>query len=408
MYNEKAVGTVVEMMEGKNEIVLVDASLQSAIGLAERCELAKRGFIVKHNGKIPSQVLRKDIISSSSFSPSPAPKREKRTLSYIMPRFSDEVLALLGCGKDWQNCRSINIRLAGPHGTGKSEFVYEIAKLAGFGKVYRINGHQEKSSIDFLGDKTVEVDKTTSQSIVGYQKGVLELAMTHGLKKDEKGYAVLEDGKVVVEGSPALLFLDEYASLSEHIGMLLNRILEVPLAGRSRGIDLDVDGGRQVLSHPGFAIILAGNTLGKGCENSKTSGYTGQDNQLDDSTLDRIAVTYHFGYNLEAERMYLEDAIEEDSQVTQFVKFINDIRKSRIDETVMTLLSTRMIVSVCDNIKAFGRAKFPNHIPLAIYRTIFSGLREVEKDAWAEKIQVYFNYDVRNIDKKDKSMFFVY
>ena len=295
--------------------------------------------------------------------------------------------------------------------THNTEFVDVLAKECGFAKVCRINGHSEKSSADFLGEKTVVIDKSVNppQSVVTYQKGVLELALTQGLKKDVNGNAEFDaDGKVIVEGAPALLFIDEYAALSEHIGMLLNRVMEIPVTGSSRGIDLDLDGGRSVKGHPGFAIILAGNVLGKGCESAKTSGYTGQDNQMDDSTLDRVGATFEFGYNLDAERMYLEDALDtDDVVVARFIKFIEDVRKSKIDETVLTLLSTRGIVSICDLIKAYNSSKMKNVVVTAIYRSIYSGLREVERDAWAEKIRTYFDYDVRNLVKKDNTMFFV-
>lgn len=409
VFDEGVVKQIEDLLNGKNEVYLTDAGLQAKISLPERSELARRGYVIKHDSKsrLPNYIYRKESMEAGAGTAKAVVKKERRKVEYIMPLFSDEIKGLFGCAKD-NTLRSVNLRFVGPHGSGKTEYIYKIYEDAGFSRIYQINGHADMDSSAFLGEKTVVVDKVTSQNYIKYQKGILELAMIEGLELDENGDAKYDaDGKPVVTGKPAVLFIDEYAAIPEHISIVLNRVMEIPMAGMGRRIEISGDMARRVVSHPGFCLVLSGNNCGKGCESSKTSGYTAQDIQQDDSTLDRISATYEFGYSLDAERMYIEDAIEDDVQVTQFIKFVDDIRKERISENVMTLLSTRAIVNICQLVKSFKSVGMKNALVTAIYRSVFSGLREVERDAWAEKLNAYFAYDVRQLGRKDKNVFYL-
>lgn len=401
--------TIEKIREMLKDVDAVDipAELGKLISLTDRVELAKEGIIIRHDSKqTPCHVYRRD---GKSVKKATEPVREKRkSMEYIKPSFYDEVRALCSCGTDWTKNRSVNIRFVGPKGSGKTELVGIMAKDFGFEKVFQINGHADMDSTYFVGEKTVVVDEKSGQNYIKYQKGILELAMTEGLKKDENGDAILDaDGNVEVSGKPAVLFIDEYAAIPQHISIVLNRALEIPMTGKSRMIELATDGGRKVKSHPGFIIVLSGNVMGKGCESAKTSGYTAQDIQQDDSTLDRISATYYFGYNLEAERMYIEDAIDNQYLAEQFIKFVDAIRKNFIEEKVMTLMSTRVIVNICTLFKAYNNNGLSNALELAIFRSIYTGLRDVEKNAWAEVIRATFGFDVRNNEKKSGGMFYI-
>ena len=410
VFNEGVVKQIEDLLNGKNEVYLTDPTLQAKIGLPERSELARKGYVIKHDSKsrLPNYIYRKESMSAGAGTAKAVVKKERRKVEYIMPLFTDEIKGLFACAKDWAVNRSVNLRFVGPHVSGKTIFANLIAPESGFSRVYQINGHADMDSSSFLGEKTVVVDKATSQNYIKYQKGILELAMIEGLELDENGDAKYDaDGMPKVIGKPAMLFIDEYAAIPEHISIVLNRVMEIPPAGNGRRIEISGDMARRVVSHPGFCLVLSGNTYGKGCESGKTSGYTAQDIQQDDSTLDRISATYEFGYSLDAERMYIEDAIDDDVQVTQFIKFVEDIRKERISENVMTLLSTRAIVNICQLAKSFKSVGMKNAMVTAIYRSVFSGLREVERDAWAEKLNIYFAYDVRQLGRKDKNVFYL-
>ena len=409
-FNEEVVNQVEESLKTSKEYIF-EAELIPKIGLTERVELAQRGIIINHDSKQkPFKAYRRDGVTGVTGSAPGLKKvaKVKREIQYVQPEFTNEIKAMLSCSTDWNVNRSVNIRFVGPHGSGKTELAGILQSECGFAKIFQINGHADMDSSYFIGEKTVVVDEKSGQNFIKYQKGILELAMTEGLLKDENGDVILDkDGKVQTNGAPAILFVDEYAAIPEHISIVLNRVMEIPREGQSRRIELATDKARKVYSHPGFVIILSGNTMGKGCETAKTSGYTAQDIQQDDSLLDRISATFFFGYSLEAERIYMEDVLDDEYQVGQFMKFVETIRKCFIEEKVMTLLSTRAIVNICALSKAYKTNKVLKPLETAIYRSVFSGLREVEKNAWAEILIEKFGYDIRTVNKKNANTFYV-
>ena len=347
-------------------------------------------------------------------------KRKSKDLpehKYILPSFTDEVLALLRCAKD-TNFKSKNIALTGPKGTGKTEFVYEIAKMAGFSKVFQVNGREDMDSSDFFGDKTVVIDKESKQNKIIFNKGPLYQAFIEGTELDENGDQILydadgkrtydESGIPKVVGAPAIFFLDEFAAVLP--GVLLsvfNRTLEIPrVAGKSRTIEITADGGRVVKSHPGFVVFFAGNTVGKGTESESQMGYTAQNNLMDDSTLDRISATYKFGYNLKAEHSIMLSKLHDEYMVYKLEDFRDEIRKMWREGKVETLLSTRAIVSICDQALSFEEIKRGKGIPLAIFRSVFTGLRDREKSGWNEVIRYKFGVDVLNEFQEDNNVWY--
>lgn len=341
------------------------------------------------------------------------PLQKEKGHEYIMPDFTDEVMALLRCSVE-RNVKSANILLEGSAGTGKSEFVHEIAKRAGFAKCIQVNGREDMDSSDFLGDKTVVIDPVSKQNQIVFNKGPLYKAFIEGTELDEDGNQILYNdkgervydwtGNPKVVGRPALFFLDEFATVLPSVFLaVFNRAMEIPRnGGESRSIEITADGGRVVKSHPGFAMFLAGNTVGKGTENESQMGYTAQNNQMDDSTLDRITATYHFGYNLEAENKIIISKLKDDMMAEKLKKFRDEIRKQWREGKVETLLSTRAIVGICDLAMMFSKIK-KNYLPLAIYRSVFSGLRDREKAGWNETIRYNFDCNVLNEFQPQKS-----
>lgn len=325
---------------------------------------------------------------------------------YLMPEFSDEVIALLRCSVQ-RSAKSVNILLEGARGTGKSEFAHEIAKRAGFAKCIQVNGREDMDSSDFLGDKTVVIDPVSKQNKIVFNKGPLYKAFIEGTECDEEGNQILYNdkgervydwtGNPKVIGKPALFFLDEFAAVLPSVFLaVFNRAMEIPRnGGECRSIEISADGGRVVKSHPGFAMFLAGNTVGKGTESESQMGYTAQNNLMDDSTLDRITATYHFGYNIEAEDNIIISKLKDDFMADKLMNFRNEIRKQWKEGKVETLLSTRAIVSICDLAALFKGVK-KDYVPLAIYRSVFSGLRDREKSGWNEVIRYQFDCNVQN------------
>lgn len=344
-------------------------------------------------------------------------KKKEEVLGHVyqMPEFSDEVDALLQMALNGESC---NLCLSGPAGSGKSEFVREICKRNGYGKVFQVNGRDDMDSSDFFGEKTVVVDPISKQNYIEFKKGPLYQAFIEGTELDENGDQILydesgnrvydESGNPKVVGKPAVFFLDEFAALIPSVFLsVFNRAMEIPrVQGASRVIEISADGGKIVKSHPAFAMFLAGNTVGKGTESDSQMGYTAQNNQMDDSTLNRITAFYQFGYNLDAEREIVITKLNDDRDVNKISRFAHEIRKQWQNGNVETLLSTRAIVQFCNLAHTFRKTK-KDYLPLAIYRSVFSGLREREKAAWNETIRMIFGTDViANYGKKTQNMFY--
>lgn len=344
------------------------------------------------------------------------PKNENKNdgHEYLAPHFSNEVEAL--CKKAIEG-QSFNILLVGPAGSGKSEFIREVALKYGFGRVFQVNGRDDIDSSDFLGDKTVLVDKETKQNFISFEKGPLYQAFIEGTEVDEKGNQILYDdsgcivnngsGKPKVVGKPAIFFLDEFAALQSGVFLsVFNRPMEIPKKkGESRSMEISGDGGRVVKSHPGFALFLAGNTAGKGTESESQMGFTAQNNQMDDSTLSRITGVYKFGYNLQAEEKIILNKLNDDFEAERLLKFRDAIRKQWKEGNVETLLSTRSIVQICELARTF-REFSSDYVTNAIYRSLFCMLREREIHAWNETVRMIFGTDLLQKESSTKGEYF--
>lgn len=284
------------------------------------------------------------------------------------------------------------------HNCGKTEFVREIASRCGFEKVFQVNGREDMGTGDFLGEQSVEVDKTTSQSKIVFRKGPLYLSFIQGTQLDENGNQVLDkDGNPIVTGKPGLFFLDEFAALMPSVFLsVFNRVMEIPPnPGLSRSLEISIEGGKIVKSHPGFAMILSGNTLGKGTESDSMMGYTAQNNIMDDSTLNRITAIYDFKYNEEAERAIVIDSFQDEALSDSFLEFVRLNRNMFEEGKVSTLISTRTIVNLMEVytrlIEIYEEEKA---LQTAFKRSIINGLRESEVSGWKESFRRFFNIEL--------------
>lgn len=316
--------------------------------------------------------------------------------SYHLPAFTKEVLCLLKCGSDWSHHRSVNLLFTGPHGTGKTEFTSEVASRCGFSQVFHVNGREDMCSGDFLGENTVQIDLKTLQNRIVFRKGPLYRAFVEGTQLDAEGNQVLDaNGEPIVIGKPGLFFLDEFAAVLPGVFLsIFNRAMEIPRKpGIGRSIEISMDGGRVVKSHPGFAMVFSGNTVGKGTESESSMGYTAQNNIMDDSTLNRITALYQFDFNKDAEMEIVASAFQDERATMDFLTFVETSRELFYNSRISTLLSTRSIVNIMD---VYTRllAIYPHQAALktALERSLFTGLRDFEKQAWKElaraKIQV--------------------
>lgn len=415
---KEMIDKIVSLVEASGGTLQIDLSnpahkeINDAMNVELRSELAtKYQCLVRHEKGTKNIEYIRRVDASGASAPSSASKSSAKSApakkpvvkpvlgsashDYIMPSFADEIRAFFKCAEDPEKFKACNIRVVGPHGSGKSVFFRKIADEM-FGNYYQVNGYADLDPAVLLGERTIKIDKVTQQSFLAHKKGMLELAMTEGLKKDADGNVELDkNGNVQIIGKPALMFIDEYAAIPETVNIALNRVLEIPdEPGKPRVLEVASDGGRRVLSHPGFCVALSGNTIGKGLASEVEQMYTAQDIQQDSSTLSRITATFQFGYNLKAEKQILMKKLGDDLMVSKFIQFRDAIRKQFQQRNVESLFSTRDIVQIADAVRTYKISGIDNPEARALYRCMFTSLMETEKMAWNETINTCFGVDV--------------
>jgi len=242
-------------------------------------------------------------------------------------------------------------------------------------KVFQINCRGDMGSEVFFGEKTVAVDPETKSNIIIYQKGVVEQAMVEGL--DAQGNEV---------GEPAILFIDEAASMPAHVAIGINRLLESDDARRTMVIA--EDGGRVVRSHSKFRILLAANTVGRGANSAEDAMYSAQMDALDISLLNRVAVVFRMGYDREIEKHILLEKVGDDKVVSQILRFRDAIRGFIKQGKLSSPFSTKRIVDIANMYRVFG------DIGKAIYYTAFEQLLPEEKAVYNEQAVILLGKDL--------------
>ena len=335
-------------------------------------------------------------------------KEAPMTHKYIMPSFSNEVECLIdrALARDGM----ANILLSGPMGTGKTEFVYELARRKQI-RVYQVNGSEGLTSQDFFGAMSVGIDPKSQQNFTYFEKGPLYRAFIEGTKLDEEGHQVLDEkGEPIVIGNPAFFFLDEFAAMLPEVFLgVFNRALEIPRThGKGRSIEISLDNGRIVKSHPGLVIFLAGNTVGAGNSGRYQMGYTAQGNKMDESTRNRITGVYQFGYSKKAEESIALGLLNDDRQVANLLKFRDEMRTHFRNDEVETIVSTRSIVSVCELANTFRSRGLRQWMEKALKGAIYSGLPEQDKTLFNEKIRTIWGVDADFMSQETSNMEYDY
>ena len=312
---------------------------------------------------------------------------------YRMPDFAGQVRNLVRQSIDGDGM--VNLLLQGCAGTGKTEFVYEIAREFGL-KVFQVNGSEGLNMDDFFGTMAVGIDEKTQQNYTYFDKGPLYRAFIEGTKVDENGDQVLdENGDPIVVGKPAVFFLDEFAAMLPEVFLgVFNRAMEIPRqSGKGRSIEVSRDNGRVVKSHPGMVMFLAGNTVGTGNGGRFQMGYTAQGNKMDESTRNRVTGFYKFGYNREAEKSVAVSILNDDYETERLMRFRDHARDMFRNEKVETLFTTRSIVATCEVARNFRRNGESDWMANALCVAVLNGLPETDKPAFNEQIRLIWGVD---------------
>ena len=154
----------------------------------------------------------------------------------------------------------LNCWLAGERGTGKTEFVTQLAARLGR-KLYRINFDEAIERLDFIGGNIVE------EGSVVWKAGVLAQAMQHA------GALILLD-EISFARAQSIAVLQSICEPSVHRGVMINET------------------GQRIPVHPSVAFFCADNTNGYG---DATGNFTGTRDQ-NSAFIDRFSYTFEFNY----------------------------------------------------------------------------------------------------------------
>ena len=366
-------------------------------------QLDKEGIIVKDNFDGSMTFTRKNIVANNKVNGH----------KYEMPSFADEVRGLLKQAIDGKH--SCNILLTGAMGTGKTEFVYEMAKEMGFARVYQVNGSEGLTAFDFFGTMAVDVDPITKQNFTRFDKGALYNAFIEGTEVDSNGNQILYNadgtintdgkGQPKVIGKPAIFFLDEFAAMLPEVFLgVFNRAMEIPREnGASRSIEITGDNGRVVKSHPGMVMFFSGNTVGTGNNGKYQMSYTAQSNRMDESTLNRISSSFKFGYNRKAEYNIALGLLNDDLEVAKLLNLRDKMRSMFKNEQIERVFSTRTLVQICNTAKAYREMGVKDWITKSIKTSVYEMLPENDKHAWNETVRAIWNVDYMQNEMNEKA-----
>ncbi len=301
--------------------------------------------------------------------PAARPKPKQHQHSYMVPKMAQDIMnALL-------DEASLVIWFKGPTGTGKTVLTHYLAEALGY-ELFQLNGHSGISPESFFGEKVVEIDPVSGQNHTPFKPGTVVKAMQCGLDAD---------GNEV--GKPGLLFIDEAGALPSHVAIALNRMLESDDPRRT--ITLEMDGGRVIRSHSKFRIILAANTAGRGATDLAEAAYTAQMDALDQSLLNRICMTFKFGYSRSVEEHILKEKLGgEDKVVAKLLKFRDNIRDNIRANRLSTPFSTRTLVNIANAWRIY------RSLPKAIYYAVFEQLLPEERAVYNEVGMAQFGEDI--------------
>ncbi len=253
------------------------------------------------------------------------------------------------------------VLIQGPHGTGKSSHIEQIAARLNWPCV-RINLDSHISRIDLLGKDAIVL--RDNMQVTEFREGMLPWAYQH----------------------PVALVFDEYDAGRPDVMFVIQRVLEAE--GRLTILDQN----RVLHPHPSFRLFATANTIGLG---DLTGLYHGTQ-QLNQAQLDRWTVTQRFDYLDEADEICMvrgkADWMAKDGDLPLMVRMAGLTRNGFRSGDVSTVMSLRTVLAWAENIRLFGDVDYA-------FRTAFlNRCDETERGIFCEYYQRCFGRDLKDSD----------
>jgi len=207
-----------------------------------------------------------------------------------------------------------NTLIVGPTGCGKSSLVEELASIVR-APTRRMNLHGDVRAAHFVGEKIVDVDPATGQSVVTWRDGLFTQAWRRG------HWIILDE---LDFGPPPIL-----------------SVLQAALENGGRLV-LAENGGEVIPKHPRSRVIATANTLGRGDE----SGLYAGTNILNDAFLDRFGTVIEADYpDAETEKKIIVAKSGVDPAAAEMmVKVAAKVREEVKQDRAFCTLSTRRLI----------------------------------------------------------------
>lgn len=249
------------------------------------------------------------------------------------------------------------VLLQGPHGTGKSSHIEQVAARLNWPCV-RINLDSHISRIDLLGKDAIVL--RDGKQVTEFREGMLPWAYQR----------------------PIALVFDEYDAGRPDVMFVIQRVLE------NDGRLTILDQNRVLDPHPAFRLFATANTIGLG---DMTGLYHGTQ-QLNQAQLDRWNVTYRLTYmDAEEEAQMIAGKapwITDAGTLAQMVQLAGLTRQGFKAGDVSTVMSPRTVLAWAENVQQFEDLDF------AFETSFLNRCDEGERGIFMEYYQRCFGRDL--------------
>lgn len=272
-----------------------------------------------------TQVSVRDVFGIETDAKVPAFSQTTEHVPSIDPNYRFDPLATKAILAGFSGDR--RVLLQGPHGTGKSSHIEQVAARLNWPCV-RINLDSHISRIDLLGKDAIVLKD--GKQITEFREGLLPWSYQR----------------------PVALVFDEYDAGRPDVMFVIQRVLE------NDGRLTILDQNRVLRPHASFRLFATANTIGLG----DMSGLYHGTQQLNQAQLDRWNVTYRLSYMDPRDEVTMIKAkapwITDQAELEAMVQLAGLTREGFRAGDISTVMSPRTVLAWAENVQQFDDLDF--------------------------------------------------
>lgn len=298
-----------------------------------------------------TQVSVRDVFGIETYAKVPAFAQTTDHVPSIDPNYRFDPLATKAILAGFAGDR--RVLLQGPHGTGKSSHIEQVAARLNWPCV-RINLDSHISRIDLLGKDAIVLKD--GKQITEFREGLLPWSYQR----------------------PVALVFDEYDAGRPDVMFVIQRVLE------NDGRLTILDQNRVLRPHASFRLFATANTIGLG----DMSGLYHGTQQLNQAQLDRWNVTYRLAYMDPKDEVTMIKAkapwITDHATLEAMVQLAGLTREGFRAGDISTVMSPRTVLAWAENVQQFDDLDF------AFETSFLNRCDETERGVFVEYYQRCF------------------